>query len=195
MRENSIKKDNWNLFVGDVRYKTNFFLNFLDPSLKTLFDNHLLTSSLYSIRLFIILICLVDLFLLDKSIVEHSFFSRIFVISLMLCSIYATTKPARMHHLLIKQSMLVSLSLIFSKFFVSSCFLWLSVIVHWLSLRQSSSKLPLIRATRHHLTNPSLCSWFRWSSTSPPSLWVIPHLLIKPLYRPVCNPFLAWVPL
>jgi len=32
IRENSIKKDNWNLFVGDPRYKTNFFLQFTDPS-------------------------------------------------------------------------------------------------------------------------------------------------------------------
>ena len=101
VRENSIKKDNWNLFVGDPRYKTNFFLQFLDSSLYTLYENHILAISYYSVRFFIIFICLLDIFMLDKTVVDHSFFSRIFVVALTLCSFYATLRPARVHHIMI----------------------------------------------------------------------------------------------
>jgi len=42
MRDRSLKKDNWNMFVGDLRYKTNFFLQFCDISTKRLYERHLM---------------------------------------------------------------------------------------------------------------------------------------------------------
>jgi hypothetical protein len=33
-----MKKDNWNIFVGDARYKTNFFLLFKDSATSTLYE-------------------------------------------------------------------------------------------------------------------------------------------------------------
>jgi hypothetical protein len=83
------------MYAGDSRYKTNFFLKFIDPNIRSLYDKSLLPLSYYSIRIFIIMICIVDIFMLDKSVATHSFFSRLFVVSLTLLSLYATTKPGR----------------------------------------------------------------------------------------------------
>ena len=51
MRDLSTKKDNLNLFVGDQRYKTNFFLQFYDRSTKILYEKHSIESCGYSARL------------------------------------------------------------------------------------------------------------------------------------------------
>jgi hypothetical protein len=32
VRDLSLRKDNWNIYVGDPRYKTNFLLQFVDAS-------------------------------------------------------------------------------------------------------------------------------------------------------------------
>ena len=98
-RENSIKRDNWNLLVGDARYKTNFFLRFNDAGVRIIYEKSLLPTAYYSIRLFIIMICLVDIFMLDTTVVHHTFLSRVFVVSMTVLSLYATTKPGRLHSL------------------------------------------------------------------------------------------------
>ena len=37
MNEKTLKRDSWNMFVGESRYKTNFFLQFLDKTTAALF--------------------------------------------------------------------------------------------------------------------------------------------------------------
>ena len=55
LRELSLRKDNWNIYVGDPRYKTNFFLQFLDSSTKLLYEKSLLEGSpVYSLRCLLI---------------------------------------------------------------------------------------------------------------------------------------------
>jgi hypothetical protein len=50
MRGLSLKKDNWNLFVGDTRYRTTFFMQFIDKSTKTLYERHIMSTTMYSVR-------------------------------------------------------------------------------------------------------------------------------------------------
>ncbi|TNV87760.1 hypothetical protein FGO68_gene5455 [Halteria grandinella] len=54
MRDLSTKRDNWNTFVGDPRYKTTFLLKFVDRSTKQIYEKHTLGSSGYSIRCLLI---------------------------------------------------------------------------------------------------------------------------------------------
>ena len=37
INEKTLKRDSWNMFVGESRYKTNFFLQFLDQATAALF--------------------------------------------------------------------------------------------------------------------------------------------------------------
>ena len=62
IREKSLRKDNWNLFVGDTKYTTNFFMQFKDSFTKKLYDRHLIQSGLYSLRLILISMCILDYF-------------------------------------------------------------------------------------------------------------------------------------
>ena len=50
MRDRSLKKDNWNLFVGDSRYRTTFFMQFNDKATKSLYERHLMSTTIYSVR-------------------------------------------------------------------------------------------------------------------------------------------------
>ena len=62
-------KDNWNIFVGDERYKTNFFLKFVDKGTESLYSRSLIPSSRYSIRLLILVIALIEAYLSYSSVV------------------------------------------------------------------------------------------------------------------------------
>lgn len=67
MRENAQSRPNWNLYVGDSIYKTNFWLKF--NSVKTAMDfrNQKLASSMFSFRYLLLLqfvyLCRIDSFL------------------------------------------------------------------------------------------------------------------------------------
>ena len=50
MRDRSLKKDNWNLFVGDARYRTTFFMRFKDKATKSLYERHIMSTTMYSVR-------------------------------------------------------------------------------------------------------------------------------------------------
>ena len=59
MREKTARRANWNLYVGDLRYKTNFWLSFAIKSTNFAFENTKLSTSLYSIRcICLLLACL-----------------------------------------------------------------------------------------------------------------------------------------
>ena len=62
-------KDNWNIFVGDERYKTNFFLKFVDKGTESLYSRSLIPSSRYSIRLLILVIAIIEAYLSYSSVV------------------------------------------------------------------------------------------------------------------------------
>ena len=38
LRENALNKENYNFFVGDEHYKTDFFLRFKEPSKKLIYE-------------------------------------------------------------------------------------------------------------------------------------------------------------
>ena len=50
MRDRSLRRDNWNLFVGDSRYRTSFFMQFNDKATKSLYERHIMSSTMYSVR-------------------------------------------------------------------------------------------------------------------------------------------------
>jgi len=50
MRENTLHRDNYNYYVGDKEYKTNFFLRFLSKSTKDLYIKQLNASSKLNYR-------------------------------------------------------------------------------------------------------------------------------------------------
>jgi hypothetical protein len=67
MRERTIARDNWNYFVGDPDYKTNFFLQFKSPFISMQYSKHLIASSVFSLRIMCQLIFLVNLFIASSS--------------------------------------------------------------------------------------------------------------------------------
>jgi hypothetical protein len=94
LRENSIKRDNWNMFVGDPRYKTNFFLQFLDRSTKSLYDRGLVGQAAYSIRLMVLFILFWELvlFIHDECQKDGCMGKRILVLALAIVSLLGTSK-------------------------------------------------------------------------------------------------------
>ena len=53
--EKSQQRQNWNFFVGDQRYRTDFFLRFLTPTTARMYEIQFLSGSLYSSRIWLIL--------------------------------------------------------------------------------------------------------------------------------------------
>ena len=97
IRENSLKKDNWNIYVGDCQYKTNFFLQFKNQYTKSIYENHLFNSSLYSIRILLIVMGILDIFFFgyEWCETEGCFFRRLFVILLAIGSLFSTTNYSK----------------------------------------------------------------------------------------------------
>jgi hypothetical protein len=83
MRERTMKRDSWNMFVGETRYKTNFFLRFLDHSTKAVFERQNLcqSSSLYSVRCLLSLYTLV-LYYTDNPAARGSQIMRLLILIL-----------------------------------------------------------------------------------------------------------------
>ena len=94
LRENSLKKDNWNLYVGDVKYKTNFFLQFKNQFTKNIYQKHLYKSSLYSLRAMLIVMSFCELFLFGKEElgIYEWLLAKFVTILLSVLSFLATTK-------------------------------------------------------------------------------------------------------
>lgn len=94
LRENSIKRDNWNVFVGDPRYKTNFFLQFLDRSTRSVYERGLIGQAAYSIRLMILFIIFWELvlFIHDECPIEGCMGKRILVLAMGVISVVGTSK-------------------------------------------------------------------------------------------------------
>ena len=80
-----MKRDNWNFFVGDPRYRTTFYLRFLDPSIRQLYDKHNLETPVYSTRCVLAVIWAVILFGFsdDLSILQRLFVTIVAVVSLI----------------------------------------------------------------------------------------------------------------
>ena len=55
LTEKMQERNNWNYFVGDQRFKTNFFLQFLSATTANIYELQVIAGSLYSIRLWPIL--------------------------------------------------------------------------------------------------------------------------------------------
>ena len=79
----SLKRDNWNFFVGDPRYRTTFYLRFLDPSIRQLYDKHNLETSVYSTRCILVVICAVILYGFSEGILQGLFVTIVAVASLI----------------------------------------------------------------------------------------------------------------
>ena len=54
MLEKSKQRLNWNFFVGDPRFRFDFFLKFRVPTTAKTYERLLIGSSLYSIRLMLL---------------------------------------------------------------------------------------------------------------------------------------------
>ena len=92
-----MRKDNWNLFVGDTKFKTNFFMQFKDAFTKKLYDRHLITSGIYSLRLILISMCLLDFFADDstENDLGKGFLQQLLPILLMIVSLFGTSKKSK----------------------------------------------------------------------------------------------------
>ena len=53
------------MFVGDARYKTNFFLQFIDVSTKHLYERHIMSTTMYSVRCIILVLWIINVFFLE----------------------------------------------------------------------------------------------------------------------------------
>ena len=60
MREKTILKDNWNLFVSDPEFKTDFLLRFKTSSTQQLYEKHLISSSKYSLRVMMMVVSAIN---------------------------------------------------------------------------------------------------------------------------------------
>ena len=91
--------------MGDSRYKTNFFLQFIDKFTKKLYERHLMPSALYSIRLFIMAATIYDLIVIDFA---ESIIGRLALIVVAMISMVATLKRNQKLNVYNKQLMIVS---------------------------------------------------------------------------------------
>lgn len=112
VRDNTLKKEKWNLFVGDKRYKTNFILQFLDRFTKTFYERQLIPSSMYSIRTFIAFLWFFDIFIYwQKMVFQDHYFLYVTIQTLAaLGSLFSTTKQCKHFHPKLKLFLLVNLS-------------------------------------------------------------------------------------
>lgn len=91
MNEKTLKRDTWNMFVGEARYKTNFFLQFLDQATAALFQRQNLHSStvIYSVRCLLLAYWFLLQFFDDRS---NSLSTLLFLVLLFLASLSGTTE-------------------------------------------------------------------------------------------------------
>ena len=66
MRDRSLKKDNWNLFVGDARYRTTVLMRFKDKATKTLYERHIMSTTMYSVRCLLVALWVVLTFFMSE---------------------------------------------------------------------------------------------------------------------------------
>ena len=55
-------RDNWNYFVGEQDFKTDFLLRFKSPLTKVQYEKHLFASSVFSLRLVLTLFACLGMF-------------------------------------------------------------------------------------------------------------------------------------
>ena len=56
LRERIIARDNWNFFVSDEEYRTDFFMRFKTPFIQQQYEKSLIYSSVYSLRILLVAI-------------------------------------------------------------------------------------------------------------------------------------------
>lgn len=78
--------------MGDPRYKTNFFLRFVDKTIKSLYERHIINSAHYSIRLMVIFMFLIDTFIVSCSDCSNGLFGNLLVMCLACVSLAGTLK-------------------------------------------------------------------------------------------------------
>lgn len=131
LRDMSLKKDNWNLFVGDTRYKTSFFLQFLEVSTKRLYERHLLNTNIYSIRCTMLAMWFTLLFCFQNNEKGTFCYWQAFLASIFLIiSMLGTKSDLEVSYIFlniirVRQTLLVSLTyflnlMLYSSFFPSS---------------------------------------------------------------------------
>lgn len=98
-------KDNWNIFVGDPRYKTDFFLRFLDPSTDGLYRRSLIPATKYSLRLLILVTALAFFYVETLSMTDVYI-----VLALFLVAGLGTTYQIRSRGLRLQYLAIVSLN-------------------------------------------------------------------------------------
>lgn len=72
LREKIMTRESWNFFVGDEDYKTNFFLQFRSPFVANVYEKHLLASSIYSMRVILFLITIINLCLFQSEMKKRA---------------------------------------------------------------------------------------------------------------------------
>ena len=55
--------DFWNFYTGDEEFKTTFFLKFKSQATEKLFQQHLISSSVYSMRLILLVLSMFTFYL------------------------------------------------------------------------------------------------------------------------------------
>lgn len=95
IRDMSLKRDNWNFFVGADRFKTNFFLQFLDPSMKDLYERHNIESTAYSRRCIYLAMWVACLCCSGDTFIQHLVTTMVAVLSL-----FGTMGPNTMRKIL-----------------------------------------------------------------------------------------------
>ncbi len=97
LRENSLKRDNFNIFVGDANFKTNFFLMFKSNHTKFMYHNQLVNFNHYSLRCLFGLLLVAAIIFLEWSYLSWSLNSLSLLLAMALCtgaSFYGTLKHA-----------------------------------------------------------------------------------------------------
>jgi len=98
LRDKSMQKDKWNMFVGDRRYKTNSLLQFLDRFTKNIYEKQLLPTASYSVRLLLVAMALADIWFYgyESCAVDGCFLQRLVCLLMAACSIYGTHRSQRL---------------------------------------------------------------------------------------------------
>mmetsp|Transcript_39560 Transcript_39560/g.38068 ORF Transcript_39560/g.38068 Transcript_39560/m.38068 type:complete len:180 (+) Transcript_39560:30-569(+) len=112
LRNNCIKKDSWNIFVGDPQYKTNFFLQFKNQFIETIYERYILKSALYSIRLIIIMMGFVIIQFYDSFglVTEGKKVQTLVSVATISASLFGTSKKASRFTNLCKQLLMFMVS-------------------------------------------------------------------------------------
>lgn len=63
MRQKFMHRDFWNFYTGDDEFKTTFFLRFKGEAMERLYQQHLISSSIYSMRLLMLALSLLLIYM------------------------------------------------------------------------------------------------------------------------------------